>query len=124
MGPLDTAWKDVRAIWRGYGAPRILEDNCKVHTAAVNRTAGRKRKPTYLDHPPYSPDLNPIENAWSILKRELAKLERRPLTPNGLFEEAQRIWMEIAQKTLDKMVDTMPGRMRMVLKHVGYPIDY
>ena len=123
LGPLDEAWKDLRTLWRGYGVPRILEDNCKVHTAAVNRDAGKKRRFNYLDHPPYSPDLNPIENAWSILKRELAKLHTRPTTPDGLFEEAQHIWMGINQDVLNKMVDTMPGRMQMVIEHEGYPIN-
>lgn len=26
-----------------------------------------------MDHPPYSPDLNPIENVWKLLKGEINK---------------------------------------------------
>ena len=124
LGALDTVWREVRHLGRGYSAPRILEDNCRVHTAAVNRAAGLKKKFNYLQHPTYSPDLNPIGNAWALLKRELAKLEKRPTTPDALFEEAQQMWMEHDQDKLDRMVDSMPGRMKMFVEKGGYPIPY
>ncbi len=28
--------------------------------------------PRLLDFPPYSPDLNPIENLWNLLKKKLS----------------------------------------------------
>ena len=123
-GPLESAWKDIKTRWRGYGMPRILEDNVKVHTSAINRSVGVKKKFSYLDHPPYSPDLNPIETAWALLKRELAKVAPRPTTPDSLFAEAQRIRMAIDQDKLDRMVDSMMGRMQMVMNGGGYPIAY
>ena len=48
LAPLDEAWKDLRTLWRGYGVPRILEDNCKVHTAPVNRDAAKRGDSTIL----------------------------------------------------------------------------
>ena len=123
-GPLEAAWKEVNTLWRGYGNNRILEDNVKVHTGAVNRAAGAKRRFSYLDHPPYSPDLNPIEYAWSLLKRELATLDNRPRTEDALSAEAQRIWTALDQDKLDNMVDSMEGRLQMVVDGAGYSISY
>ena len=78
----------------------------------------------YLDHPPYSPDLNPIENTWSLLKRKLAAFIPRPTNPDSPFLEAQRIWRTIPQQDFDHMVDSMGGRMQLVIDHEGYPIPY
>ena len=75
-------------------------------------------------HPPYSPDLNPIENAWSLLKRELATLDNRPRTENAVFAEAQRIWTALDQDQLDNMVDSTEGRLQMVVDGAGYSISY
>ena len=115
-GQLESIFKDMRTNWRGYGAPRILEDNCRVHTAPANRDYGRKKRFIYLDYPPYSPDLNPIENAWSLLKRKLAAVIPRPTTPDSLFLEAQRIWHTIPQQHFDHMVDSMGGRCQRLVQ--------
>ena len=112
-GQLESIFKGMKTTWRGYGAPRILEDNCGVHTAPANRDYGRKKNFIYLDHPPYSPDLNPIENAWSLLKRKLAAFIPRPTNPDSLFLEAQRIWRTIPQQHFGHMVDSMGGRMQL-----------
>ena len=90
----------------------------------MNRAAGAKRRVSYLDHPPYSPDLNPIENAWSLLKRELATLDNPRRTEDALLAEAQRIWTAVDQDKLDNMVDSMEGRLQMVVDGAGYSISY
>ncbi|OJD28272.1 hypothetical protein ACJ73_00324 [Blastomyces percursus] len=55
--------------------------------------------------PPYSPDLNPIENLWSIMKREIYKI--RPerefaydtvATLNLLIETAKEAWNSIDEE--------------------------
>ena len=121
---LESISNHMRTNWRGYGAPRILEDNCRVHTAPANRDYGRKKRFIYLDHPPYSPELNPIENAWSLLKRKLAAVIPRPTTPDSLFREARRIWHTIPQQDFDHMIDSLGGRMQPVIDREGYPIVY
>ena len=43
-----------------------------------------------LKWPPYSPDLNPIDNLWAILKRKVAK--RRASSLDELQEAIIDIW--------------------------------
>ena len=59
--------------------PRISWMNCafKINTFS------------YLYHPPYSPDLNPIEQAWDILKKKVTDLLRK--VPN-IFECLERFF--------------------------------
>ena len=60
-GPLKTAWNRLNNRWRGYGGARILEDNVGIHKSPINRLQGLRQGFKYMDHPPYLPDLNPIE---------------------------------------------------------------
>lgn len=75
---------------RGLGvSPILMEDNACVHTARMSREARIAAGITRLDWPPYSPDLNPIENIWAIIKQHIAS--RMPRTDEELrdyIEEA------------------------------------
>jgi transposase len=61
----------------------VIMDNLPAHKAAGVREAIERAGATLLFLPPYSPDFNPIENAFSKLKALLrARAER---TVNGLW---------------------------------------
>ena len=47
------------------------QDNVSKHTAGHTRQWLRDQTVTVLDWPSYSPDLNPIENLWGLLKHNL-----------------------------------------------------
>ena len=72
-----------------------------------------------LAWPPNSPDLNPIENTWSLHKkarqRRLARLERRPHSADELFQAAKEEWELIPQETIDGWIIRLPERLQAVL---------
>ena len=124
-GELKRCWTNLNNSWRGYrGESRILEDNARIHTANTNRDVGHQLRFKYIDHPPYSPDLNPIENCWSWIKRKLAQLPRRPTTMEELFLAAEAIWNSIPQAFIDRMIDSMPRRLEEVRKRRGLGTRY
>jgi hypothetical protein len=71
-----------------------------------------------------SPDLNPIENLWAIVKR---RLNTYPSPPKGvleLWERVQAIWQGIDGETCARLVDSMPRRVQAVLAAKGKWTDY
>jgi len=95
----------IEAINRAPETIYIAADNASWHAGLENKkfqeNCGYKRLPW----PPNSPDLNPIENAWALLKRALSKRfsreERRPHSAAELFQAAKEEWELIPQETLD-----------------------
>jgi transposase len=57
----------------------LVMDNMKSHHAKAIKQLLEKAKVRYIFLPPYSPDLNPIENLWSKVKALLRKFKARTL---------------------------------------------
>jgi transposase len=51
----------------------LQQDNAPVHVSRETKTMLSAKKVSVLEWPAYSPDLNPIENVWSIVSREVYK---------------------------------------------------
>ena len=60
---------------------------------------------TILDWPKYSPDLNPIENIWSLLKRNVRKRLPKNVDELQIFihEEWEKLDFEIIRKTCESV---------------------
>ena len=78
--------------------------------------------------PGNSPDLNPIENAWHLLKARLRKRFqdpwKRPHSQAEWIRAAQEEWDRIPQKLLNKLVDSVPRRIAACIKACGGPTKY
>jgi transposase len=67
--------------------------------------------------PPRSPDLNPIENIWSLLISGMAA--HKPTTLEGLTKALRKVWGKIPQETIATTVRSMPERCRAVIDGKG-----
>lgn len=73
--------------------------------------------------PGSSPDLNPIENCWAILKAKVAQL--KPTSTRDLVDKIRLVWTtEISQDFCSKLIESMPSRLEAVLKAKGGPTKY
>ena len=94
------------------------QDGAPCHTSVSTGRWLTRHQVTVMDWPPQSPDLNPIENLWAILKHRVNAM--RPITSLARLEEAtQEAWGAIPQETIRSLVESMPGRVRAVLRKRG-----
>jgi hypothetical protein len=98
------------------------EDNDPKHTSQLCKNYLKEKKIDRMPWPAQSPDLNPIENLWAILNRDAAT--RKPQTDAELFTALETSWNMLDQSILEKLVDSMPRRCKMVIASRGLPIDY
>jgi hypothetical protein len=79
---------------------------------------------TLLPIPPYSPDLNPIENVWAHLKREISK--RTGIFPNvrDVTRAATEAWAALPMELCQKLSNSMGNRIAVVIKNHGDMSQY
>lgn len=97
-------------------------DNDPKHTSAVVKEFLRSQSVTVLDWPPYSPDLNPIENLWSRVKKTVAK--NRKSNVHQLYTAFKEAWEQISIETCNKLIASMFRRCRAVIAAKGHATKY
>lgn len=98
------------------------QDNDPKHTARINKQWLVDNNITTFAWPSQSPDLNPIENLWSILDSRLKN--RAPNTAAELFQTLTQGWYSLERELLTRLVDSMPDRCAAVIKSNGFPTKY
>lgn len=112
---------DVAAV-RGGGW--TVEDNVSLHHTRAVKNVRNLCGIQCLDHPPSSPDLNPIEHLWAYLKVRLSR-RRQPTTEEGLWEAICDVYEnETPQWVLDHIAGSMQTRLNKVVEAKGWYTGY
>jgi hypothetical protein len=107
----------------------FMQDNAPIHTAHKVRDWFLEKGIRVIDWPPYSPDLNPIEHIWWVLKRMLHDdYPHLDGTGEDDIEEMQEAlkdcWARIPKETFDKLYESMPRRVAACIKARGWHTKY
>jgi hypothetical protein len=77
-----------------------------------------------MDWPGNSPDLNPIENCWSYLKKKLKGNSDITSLPK-LMEAIKMMWVQdMKLDYFQKLSDSMPRKLQMVIEAKGEMTKY
>ncbi len=87
-------------------------DNDPKHTSKTTTALLKKLRVKVMDWPSMSPDLNPIEHLWGILKR---KVEERKVMLS---------WRRSPVATCEALVNSIAKRVKAVLENNGGHTKY
>lgn len=108
VGMIYGPWGDGRTV-------ETIEDGARIHSSAQTNAFHRRHNIHRLAWPPYSPDMNLIENVWAILKRRLRKKwlnpENMPKGREELIVQAQVEWDMLPWNQIYNWFDRMPTRI-------------
>ncbi|EIE75974.1 hypothetical protein RO3G_00678 [Rhizopus delemar RA 99-880] len=104
------------------------QDNASIHCASAPSKWFQKNKVKLLSWPAYSPDLNPIENAWAMLKKR-EQMTRPPPSvieaDQAFFDRVPKLWYDLAAPEYCRnLIHSMPRRVRDVIQRKGRDTKY
>lgn len=96
----------------------FMHDGARAHTAkSVQKYLASKKIELLLDWPAYSPDLNPIEQVWSVLKLRTA--QRHPQDLDELLVAIKAAWESISQKEINKFCASFSTKLKRCVENGG-----
>ncbi len=110
----DQLFKDANFIFQ--------QDLAPAHTVKSTKSCLNDQLCGVLDWPANSPDLNPIENIWGIVKRKMRN--KRPKNADELNATVKETWASIPPQQCHKLITSMPCRIEAVIKAKGAPTKY
>ena len=99
----------------------LQQDGAPCHTSKAAKNWLSDWEVEYImDWPGQSPDISPIENLWGIIK---ARLRQEDTSTIPKLELAiQKVWDEIPASHCQNLADSVPNRLKQVIKAKGFPI--
>ena len=99
------------------------QDNAPCHVSRKSMEWFSKENIKLLKWPANSPDLNPIENLWGLLKKAIHGKEIK--NERELIASIINAWSSFNESDiLENSVRTIPKRIKEVIESKGGPISY
>jgi len=102
----------------------FMQDNAPCHKTKLINDFLSQHKIHAVEWPSQSPDLNPIENLWSIIKRRRQRKFGFPKSKQELIEQVFRIWEEIDQDLVETLSESIEHRLEQCIKLKGKYTKY
>lgn len=102
----------------------VAEDGAPAHRGKAARVAQETYGIHQLPHPPNSPDLNPIEPIWRLLKKRIANIPDSRRSLEHLWVAAQIAWDSITVEEVNRHTGKMNARLIAVTAGKGQPTKF
>ena len=98
------------------------DDSAPCHRSKKVKTWEIENGIEVLDWPGNSPDINPIENLWGILKR---KLKDKIITnKKDLITIVYQEWKKLSKEYMENLIYSMPKRITDIINNKGGSSKY
>jgi hypothetical protein len=133
IGDLLTASEDSDTIQVATpDAYLFMHDNAPCHTATKVKNYLKKYHIRTMKWPAQSPDLNPIENLWTMFKdafhQRLVQEGIKPSTRQEIMKRCgelmKAVWKEQGMDLIKKLIETMQRRCQAVIAARGWHTKY
>ncbi|XP_011269952.1 hypothetical protein CAOG_09039 [Capsaspora owczarzaki ATCC 30864] len=106
-------------VWNNKNEMIFMHDNAPCHKRKDVAKWFETNQITVLDWPANSPDLNPIENAWNMVKNKIYQ-EREIKSKAALWERFQAVYEEVLTPEVCRdLISSMPRRIQAVIDANG-----
>ena len=95
----------------------FMQDNARPHSCESTKRYLRRNGVQVLDWPPYSPDLNPIENLWAYLSQRVSAVA--PFGAEKLEAAIVAEWNAIPQFIINNLVVSFERRVKECIRLGG-----
>lgn len=108
---------------------KVIHDNARFSTSRYTKQFLRNKdlEKFFIKIPPYSPDMNIIENAWAILRDRTKKKSYREgqITSKEEFKAMiEQEWSGIEREICENLYQSLPRRMFEIIKSEGQLIKF
>ena len=122
VGPAFNGLLDYKGMEEG---GLYVEDQAPVHGTRGLLVKAKKDMGIPLhERPSCSPDLNPIENVWRILKQRIKVRSRFPSTVAEMRVAVQEEWDRLQPSEFNKYIDEMPQRIAQLKERKGMQTEF
>lgn len=119
----------IEPLYRGIQSlgiePILMEDNAAIHKSKEAELWKRQAGLKTIEWPPCSPDLNPDEYMWKYMKQHINGYKQVITKQEEIWEAADFEWDEnLRSQRYLKYIESMPARIRAVIRNRGFGTAY
>ena len=96
-----------------------MQDNAPGHAAAYTKEELKSRGVEMIFWPAFSPDLNPIETVWNIMKNYIQENYEEKLSYDKLRVAVKEAWEAVEEDKLAELLSSMHLRCEAVIAAHG-----